>query len=793
VGDVRRRLDRRSRGIWVFVAIIAMCFGRTSTAEGAERPAPPLPAPRPAQVAQSDRAHSFDIPAKPLPQAIADLSAITSIQVLYTENQAFAITSRPVVGSYTAEQALGLMLQGSGIAYRFLGTNAVTLVAGGGESGSQGPITLGPVVVTGEKVDRSLRDTATSVTVLDSQEIEERPGIESANEALERLPNVTTTGTGNLAPAVRGVDGTGPAQGADAFFAGTRPRLNVQIDGRPASYNEVVFGDVSLWDVEQVEVLRGPQSQLQGRNAIAGTVVVKTKDPTYEYEVGARLLGGNFETVQGSAVVSGPIVEDQLAFRLAFDRAHSDSFVHMPAFAGVQDPEEYNSTTLRGKLLLEPEALEGFSTLVTLTYSDYSAPQYEGVARPFDDHIYAFPEAPVFNPRTISGIVETTWELTDSLAFENTFSVADISVERKSNPGTGNVEVDGMEYVEEPLLRFSAFDDRLSGLGGVYFFHADQHDFIDLFGGGDFDDETTTAAIFGELTYAVLDDVDITVGARYEEEDRRRVGGAGPFLIDLDETYRAFLPKFGIAWHATEELTVGAVVARGYNGGGAGFTYNVPFTSYTFDPEYVWNYEAYARADLYGGKLSLTGNPFFADYKDMQLPFDLNPDPDIWAIVIRNADRALTYCAEFGARWLATPELELFADLGLLKTEITEYPGSGVEGHELANAPVFTADFGAIYRHESGFDISADARVSDGYFSSVTNDPRGKTEPYVVVNAQVGYRLSEDDPDTRIFAFITNLFDSGEPVLIEPGATPADDAALLLHPRAFGLGLEMRF
>jgi outer membrane receptor protein involved in Fe transport len=577
----------------------AMCFihAGTSRAEDGERRLPPGPiggltaAADVVELAQSDQAHRFDIPVKPLPQAIADLSAVTGIQVLYAEDQAFAVTSRPVVGSYTVEQALGLMLQGSGIAYRFVGDDAVTLVAGGGESGSHGPITLGPVVVTGEKVDRSLRDTATSVTVLDAETIEERPGLESTNQALERLPNLTATGTNNLAPAVRGVDGTGPAQGADAFFAGTRPRLNVQIDGRPASYNEVVFGDVSLWDVEQVEVLRGPQSQLQGRNAIAGTVVVKTKDPTYDYEVGARLLGGNFETVEGSAVVSGPIVEDQLAFRLAFDRAHSRSFVHMPDLPG-EDPENYDSVTLRGKLLIEPEALEGFSTLVTLSYSDYSAPQYEGVARPFDEHVYAFPESPVFNPRTMTGIVETTWEVTDSLAFENTFSVADTGVERKANPGAGNVEVDGLEFVEEPLLRFSALDGRLSGLGGVYFFHADQHDSIDLFGGGDFDDETTTAAAFGELTYSVLDDVDITVGARYEEEQRRRTGGAGPFLIDLDETYRAFLPKFGIAWHATEELTVGAVVARGYNGGGAGFTYDVPFTSYVFDPEYVWNYEA---------------------------------------------------------------------------------------------------------------------------------------------------------------------------------------------------------
>jgi len=96
-------------------------------------------------------------------------------------------------------------------------------------------------------------------------------------------PNISLVGTGNQAPTIRGVDGTGAAKGADAFYAGSRPRLNVQIDGRPASYNEITFGDSALWDVDHVEILRGAQSTLQGRNAIAGTLITKTKDPTFDF------------------------------------------------------------------------------------------------------------------------------------------------------------------------------------------------------------------------------------------------------------------------------------------------------------------------------------------------------------------------------------------------------------------------------------------------------------------------------------------------------------------------------
>src|SRR3546814_10603181 len=100
----------------------------------------------------------------------------------------------------------------------------------------------------------------------------------------------------------------------------------------------------------------------------------------------------------------------------------------------------------------------------------------------------------------------------------------------------------------------------------------------------------------------------------------------------------------------------------------------------------------------------------------MQLPFDLNPDPAVWSYVVRNADEAVTYGAELGARWRALPGLELFGSGGLLQTEITRYPGSGVEGKDLTRSPALPADIGATYLHERGFDATGAARFSDASY-----------------------------------------------------------------------------
>jgi iron complex outermembrane recepter protein len=653
--------------------------------------------------------------------------------------------------------------------------------------------TLPQVTVTGEKTRRSLDKTAPSVTVWTEADLANQPGLLSQRALLDNSVNITSSGNQNLAPAVRGINGTGPSQGADAFTAGTRSRLNIVVDGRPASYNEITFGDLGLWDVARVEVFRGAQSTLQGRNAIAGTIVYQTNEPSFTPEYAVRAMVGSDQQRQFSALASGPLIDQELAYRLAFDGARKQSFVTgYSGFEGVDDPGRFESGSLRGKLLWKPSALPGLRNTLSLARTQYQGPQTEGVDRPFDNLHNAYPQMPVFAPRVDSGTLETSWDLFNGWAVENTMVAGRFKVKRKAVPGDGNALIDGRDGTLEPRLRYTSADKSVTALLGLHAFHAKQHDTIDLFGGGEWHDRTDTRSLYGETTFAATPSVDVTVGGRYENEHRVRQGSLGPFVTDFDETYRVFLPKLNVAWKADASNTVGLSLSRGYNGGNAGFTYDVPYVNYTYSPEYVWNLEGFVRSRGLGDRLQVTGNVFYSRYKDMQTPFDLNPDPAVWSYVVRNAPRAVTYGAEGELQWLATPELRLRAALGLLKARITEYPDSGVEGHALPRSPKLTATLGATWQNEAGFNLGGSARYSTGYHSDVTNFGRGWVKPGWTANLNAGYTNGK----AKVFAFVNNVFDSKRPILVDADPNAADDSAdvgMLPHPRSFGVGVEFWF
>ncbi len=261
------------------------------------------------------------------------------------------------------------------------------------ESGND--IYFDPIIVTGELIDRPLEETGTSAVVLDEEDLEERAGLDSVRDVLEQTPNVSVL-TGTIqAPTIRGVDGTGPAIGGNAFFAGTRPRLIWQTDGRPASYNEVIYGDLNIWDLERIEILRGPQSTLVGRNSIAGTVVIETKDPTFEPEATAQLAGGNLDQRRFSGVINAPFANDLAAVRLSADWLSSTSPVDYEPFPDVDDPSEKEALNVRGKLLVQPDIGVDTEILLSLTHNKTKSPQGETVVRPFEDRVSDFPQQPV--------------------------------------------------------------------------------------------------------------------------------------------------------------------------------------------------------------------------------------------------------------------------------------------------------------------------------------------------------------------------------------------------------------
>ena len=661
----------------------------------------------------------------------------------------------------------------------------------------EAPISDTDIVVTAERTDRTLRDTASSVVVKTASDVERLGGAYSLDDVIGRTPNLVSTRPSSQAPAIRGLDGTGPALGGDAFFGGTRARINFLVDNRTLSFNEAVYLDGLLWDLQQVEVYRGPQSTLQGRNAIAGVVAVKTVDPDFVWSGRARAVIGEDHVQQYSGAVGGPIVADVLAFRVAADWRKERSFAEFAPFTArkeglsaelkdIEHPDRYRSISLRGKLLFTPTP--DIRALLTLTHSDAYAPQSADVIRPFEDHVAAFPAMPRFRTRADSAVLDSDIGLSDGLSLAVLGTASDFRVQRFSELGGGNALIDGREYSFEPRLRFGDREDRLSGFIAGLVYRARQDEEIDIFDGV-FDDKTDTNAVFGELVFQATPVIGVTLGARYEEERRRRVGGAGPFIIDLDRTFKAFLPRATVTVKASENVTAGVTVGRGYNAGGAGFAFDPPFPNYVYDKETVTNYEGFLRASLADGRLDLRGNVFFNDYKGLQLPFDLNPDPALFSTVIRNAERATTYGAEIETTYRALDALTLFASAGLLKTKVNRYNDPAIEGNELARAPAFTLNAGFTTKPVEQLELSFDMRYTDAYFSDVLNNARGKTDPYITANAQIGWRQGP----ARLFVAASNLFDTTDVQLLQPGATRALDTATITRPRRVTAGVELAF
>ncbi|MGN6924607.1 TonB-dependent receptor, partial [Neisseria sp. P0017.S006] len=474
-------------------------------------------------------------------------------------------------------------------------------------------VQLEEVVVTGERTNRSGFETATSNRVFTAPNIDRSGHNLSATDLLKQTVNTVDLGSGNDLPTVRGVDGSGPAVGAVAFFAGTRPRLNLSIDGRSATYNEYAFGTQSLWDMQQVEILRGPQSHVRGQNAVAGAVVMRSKDPTDEWEGALRLGLGNQKTRNIAGVVSGPIVKNNLAFRLSAERQQRESYEPFVSYEPTGNPRRVENTNVRFKLLLTPENHPNFYSRLTLNHIRSRAPQNEIMGNTTSRRFLK--EKPVFVTGSTSGIWDVSWQLNDYLKLENKLIYGRYHNERLHLPMTVSpqgvpAELKGRELQWEPVLHFSN-KGRLKGFAGLHYFRSKQDEWVDIRsvgGRNTFDDRNSVRALFAETAYSPSEKWDITAAARLEKETHKRRGGSGALHLDLDKGQTVFLPKIDIAFKPTDQWVSGIKAARGYNPGGAGITFGRPVVTYTYEPEYVNNYEWYTRWRSADRRLQLSGN-----------------------------------------------------------------------------------------------------------------------------------------------------------------------------------------
>ncbi|GGY57664.1 hypothetical protein GCM10011297_33020 [Bacterioplanes sanyensis] len=213
---------------------------------------------------------------------------------------------------------------------------------------------LEAVVVTGGKIERNLQQTTSGISVLDRQQLENN-NTENLNDALVLTPNASINGKGGF--SIRGIN----AEGGPAADTSTADTAGVVMDGAYFDADILEMG-VGLWDIGSVEVYKGPQSTSQGKNALAGTIVVKTNDPVF-YREGSVRLGFGTDNTQISSIMFNQALTDEWAVRIAADRVYTDGQIENE-YTGDDDEAHDEHINGRVKLLYRPS--QRFSALLTI-------------------------------------------------------------------------------------------------------------------------------------------------------------------------------------------------------------------------------------------------------------------------------------------------------------------------------------------------------------------------------------------------------------------------------------------
>ncbi|WP_428243518.1 TonB-dependent receptor [Gynuella sp.] len=667
-------------------------------------------------------------------------------------------------------------------------------------------INLDTLIVTGEKVNKSAKKTTTGVTVLTGDVIGDGDKKDVADVVTE-APNVISSGSG--ATNIRGVDGGGAATGVVSFISGSRPRVSTSIDGIAESWAGYMFVNGDLWDVEQVEVLRGPQSTNQGRNSIGGSIVVQTKDPSFDWEAGIR---GGFETAndhnryQLAGMLSGPIIDDELAFRLAIDGLNGNGYIDYDYADGTDkapwDPSEQTNINVRGKLLWEPDYIAGLSAKLTVNHREAEG-EYLNFVNNFDGHKlsdYTLTMSDYTNTRYQDSEVNSfstdiDYAFNDALSNVLSISYSDYHASFEVYPDNWPRKMDLIETSTtlENRVVYAPAQGHLSGMVGFYLYNSQkdldvlieptENVFNDLFTS---DDETTTLAIFGEMTYNLLEPLDLILGARLENErqDRDFVASAWQDAptIDAVEDETMFLPKIGLTYAVSADTVLGLTARKGYNAGGA--TLNSDDEYYTFDKEEVWTYEFSTRSTFLDNRLNVSTNTFYNQYKDYQA---------LSGIEIENIPEGYSYGFEAEVRSSVTPTLEVYETVGLLKSLVTKSTDENPEWkkNEFNYAP--SINFGLGLKKYLGLSWSAglDANYVGEYYSTINNDEDRIAGDYTVVDLNLTYSRG----NITVGTYVNNLFNE-RVTLSQSSYSSWFDAgyqeATLGAPRTIGMTVEYK-
>jgi outer membrane receptor protein involved in Fe transport len=623
---------------------------------------------------------------------------------------------------------------------------------------------LEEVVVSAQLRPQTALETPASVTVL-SQDTLQAVGQQHLQDVLALVPNLNWA-AGTSRPRYFQLRGVGEL---DQWQGAPNPSVGFLID-------DVDFSGIgttaTLFDVEQVEVVRGPQGVAYGANALAGLIAMRTREPSTRLGARAELSAGDYGLVGAGGVITGPLAEDgSSAFRLAVQRQRSDGFRRNP-YLGRNDTNGYDETTLRGKVRVEPRAD------LTLNLSAFWLDADNGYdAFAIDNSRNTLSDKPGRDAQqSRGGAITIDYRGFERAALRSVTTYAKSDIDYSFDGDWGNPESWGVngpydfeqrfdrqrDVATQDLRVTSAADAAAwSWLVGAYGSRlTERNSQRDFFNGDttrslDSQYRADNVALYGETSWSLGERTRATVGWRGERREAEYRDNEG----------QAFGPSESM-WGATATLryalqssvSLYASVGRGYKAGGFNIGAAIPDERREFDAERLESVELGINGRSSDGRFDGSVAVFSMRRADQQVESSVQlvpGDPLTFVFFTDNAARGENAGIEAQARWRLSSRVSTGGSASWLRARFTEYDvgGRNLRGRDQPHAPRYQfAAFGE-YRHPRGWFARADVTGTDAFYFSASHEERSAS--YVLRHLKLGYTASNWSAEL----WVRNAFD----------------------------------
>jgi outer membrane receptor protein involved in Fe transport len=631
--------------------------------------------------------------------------------------------------------------------------------------------TIEETIVTADFRDIELQKMPASVTVMTADDINSRSS-QHLEQMLALAPNVNFSGGSSRTRYIQ-IRGIGERS---QFSSPINPSVGTIIDG-------VDFSGIgsagTLFDVERVEILRGPQGTRYGANALAGIVAITSTAPSEDFNGYVESTLGNYDTWSLGAA-SGGAITDELLYRASIQQFKSDGYVDN-TFLNKDDTNGFDEFTLRTKLRwLAADNLTIDTSLFLIDVDN----GYDAFS--LDRNGDTLSDEPGHDRQETAAIsINADWSISSKLSAQFIASYADSDLEygydedwsyvgiapADEYSSTDNYIRDRKNSSLEARLLSSddgkLFNSSTDWLVGIYFEERD----VDLqreytFAAGDFFSsyQTQNLALFAETTSALSDTVNLTIGLRAEQWDADYKDSSA-VNIDNDETL--YGGKAVVDYQASDDHLLYASVARGYKAGGVNTDGTLNAAEREFDTEYQWAYEVGIKSSLLDNSIQTRVAAFYNDRQDVQIKSSIVPvgGPGEFVDYINNAAEGSNYGLEIESVWQASDSLQIFANAGFLRTDIDQCDTgcAGLVGRDQPHAPRYQYSAGAKFDVNDNLFVQLDIEAKDEFYFSSSHD--AKSESYELLNAKIGYEtdawslalwgrnLTDEEVETRGFRF----------------------------------------